>query len=265
MLALPAFVGPPALNRVYNVDAMTLLRAMPDEKGMSLNVLAVHVGVAMHPTVTRRAESNEVVCVHSQGGVSCPRLDVVSVQGATHQLLFAAPDASIVVTRVHVLDERTPFASRIDALPFRRTPVAVVRMCRAASAVHAILSASDMRFGLASRSGQLCTCIVRVTPALKRVFRSSPLHVAVLAFQVFSTRTSFNPISGQPRVDLLRIAAHKGCDVIGAQSFDAVLLAQPTFINRLLSSLPTRFAVERAEASRLAPLADDFVAAPLAV
>jgi hypothetical protein len=41
-------------------------------------------------------------------------------------------------------------------------------------------------------------------------------------------------------------------NVISAKSFVNVLLAQPSFVNRLLCALPVAFALEGTEAARLA-------------
>lgn len=213
------------------------------------DVFACGVGVAMHPMMAVAAQGDEVVRFGTQGGVACPRFEVMSVEMTSS----AASGASVIVSGVDSAEYGLPFSVAIGALAFWGAAVNVIRVQRPTLSILAVSIATQVRLFDLRLNAQNLSSFGRVGFTEKRIHSTRAAHVAIIRCrEVLSARARGNAVISQPLVNTFRIAMNNLANVISAKSFVNVLLAQPSFVNRLLCALPVAFALEGTEAARLA-------------
>ena len=246
-----------------------------------LDKVSVGVGFAVYPAMAVAAQGHEVGWIESQLWIAGPRMDVVSVEAAGCGLRCAATNAPVIISRVDLLNYFFAHAGSIEPLAFGRATVDVVRISLARSAKHAVaFTAQPPVFIFAdgshvtTRNGKLSEIVKDVRLCYSKLRRNIvrcalPFNIFTFqphfrlirrtcAFRFPSALTRRNAIPNQPLIDLLRVAAYKLGNLVGAQFFNDVLLSKPGFINRLLGPLPFSLALCRAELTNLLPTSPYF-------
>lgn len=234
------------MNAIANTDALTYLRSLPPAS-MLCQVFFVGVRFAVNPNMARLTKRNQVVNGKSKFWMSSPRLYVVGIKAAIARVRASATYTAVVISRINSTNNGLPLSTRVKALSFWATSIHITRILRAGLAVHPVSRAAQIRLFDRCFLAQFSARFFTVLFPQKRRHGIGAKHIAIVALQIFTSRTSRYAITNKPSVNAFLIAPDHPANVVSAKPFYKVFLSQPCFIDWLLRSLPLGFAINGTE------------------
>lgn len=186
--------------------------------------------LAVHPTVTTVAQSNQIFEIKPQLRIARPVVNVVDMERVRVVLLIQTLPTLIIVSRETLASQFFPSSRGVFSLPFGTASVHVSRIQVANSAEHSIALASKVRSWLSSSYADLLPSLLTVVSSQPVIFEALLRPRVVLPLKVVAARSRGDIEGFQLVVDALRVSTNNFRYFIRRKKLYFVFLTKPFFI-----------------------------------